>query len=87
MTTNLTAAIKNATSLDELLSALNAAEATLRETESPLRIDELVDLSSLPTFGGEEPKDTAGVWSWDADRLLVGEGEWEIVSRAEWAER
>lgn len=28
--------------------------------------------SSLPTFGGEEPDDTAQVWSWDEDSLLVG---------------
>lgn len=31
-----------------------------------------IDWTSLPTFGGDEPRDTAGVWSWDATRLLVG---------------
>jgi hypothetical protein len=40
----------------------------------------------LPTFGGAEPTDTSGIWSWDADQLLVGDGggEFEIVNRAEW---
>ncbi|MBN8465064.1 hypothetical protein JYJ95_00965 [Corallococcus exiguus] len=29
--------------------------------------------SELPTFGGEAPRETEGVWSWDATRLLVGD--------------
>lgn len=28
-------------------------------------------MTSLPTFGGDEPASTHGVWSWDATRLLV----------------
>jgi len=28
-------------------------------------------MSSLPTFGGEDVRDTLGVWSWDATRKLV----------------
>lgn len=40
-----------------------------------------LDYSSMPTFGGVEPGDTTGVWSWDDNNLLVGEGELEIVSR------
>jgi hypothetical protein len=43
-----------------------------------------VDLGTLPTFGGIEPRDTSGVWSWDEDNLLVGTGsfaEWHIVER------
>lgn len=51
---------------------------------------EQVDMSSLPTFGGEEPDlDMGGIWSWDADSLLVGTqvgtgefaGDFEIVRR------
>lgn len=34
--------------------------------------DHGLDWTELPTFGGEEPADTAGIWSWDATRLLVG---------------
>jgi len=41
-----------------------------------------IDWSSLPTFGGREPNDTAEVWSWDATHLLVGDQqELEIVPR------
>ncbi|MFB1480391.1 hypothetical protein [Corallococcus sp. RDP092CA] len=29
--------------------------------------------AELPTFGGAPPRETAGVWSWDATRLLVGD--------------
>lgn len=43
-----------------------------------------VEWEDLPTFGGEEPESTIGVWSWDEDRLLVGEGyDWRIVDRDE----
>jgi len=44
------------------------------------------DWTDLPVFGGVEPTDTAGVWSWDADSLLVGScaGDLLILSRAEW---
>lgn len=42
-----------------------------------------VDMTSLPTFGGEEPADTQGVYSWDTKRLLTddGDGGYEIVER------
>jgi len=30
------------------------------------------DWTSLPTFGGHEPLDTAGIWSWDATHVLTG---------------
>lgn len=33
---------------------------------------EHLDWTDLPTYGGEEPSDTSGVWSWDETRLLVG---------------
>lgn len=48
------------------------------------------DLSGLPTFGGEAPQDCYGVWSWDVNSLLVGDGavrDWRIVSRQEWGAR
>lgn len=39
--------------------------------------------SELPTFGGEAPDDTNGVYSWDATRLLTqGRMGWTLVSRA-----
>ena len=39
--------------------------------------------ASLPTFGGDEPKNTSGIWSWDETRLMTGEcfSDFEIVER------
>lgn len=51
---------------------------------APQVLDRHGDWSTdLPTFGGAEPRDTDGVWSWDAERLLVGTGpqDLEIVPR------
>jgi hypothetical protein len=44
-----------------------------------------VNISSLPTFGGEAPVDTSETWSWDEGTVLVGTGpfaEWHIIDRA-----
>lgn len=43
-----------------------------------------IDICDLPTFGGEDPASTDGVWSWDEDYILAGEGafrDWEIRER------
>ena len=42
-------------------------------------------MTDLPAFGGEDPDDTHGVWSWDAGRMIVGScpSDFEIVSRNE----
>lgn len=62
------------TSLESLVAFLTAHRQEIR--------DESLDVTSLPTFGGEEPADTLNVYSWDAERLLVdANGEWEIVPR------
>jgi hypothetical protein len=55
--------LRSATSLDALLAILSGPAGR----ELPER-----GWTRLPTFGGEEPERTTGVWSWDADRLLVG---------------
>ena len=36
------------------------------------------DWSSLPVFGGSEPKSTIGVWSWDENNLIVGMCSYDI---------
>lgn len=70
--------LTTATNLDELLASLNGLPA---DTD----LDGV--LASLPTFGGEEPRNTGGVWSWDETRVLVGaSAPFRIVTRAEWAE-
>lgn len=58
--------------LDDLLTLLNSDDV------------EIDDMTSLPTFGGDEPDDTTAIWSWDAESLLIGESSpFEIVSRDE----
>ena len=62
------------TTLEDLLIVLVDAART--------GADEAIDFSSLPTFGGTEPVDTLGVWSWDETSLLIGEGsDLSIVAR------
>tara|TARA_B100000745_G_C20070223_1_gene365298 strand:+ start:306 stop:521 length:216 start_codon:yes stop_codon:yes gene_type:complete len=43
--------------------------------------------TDLPTFGGEGPACTLGVWSWDETRLLIGtcNDDLEIVRRKDTA--
>lgn len=47
-----------------------------------------VDWASLPVFGGDEPSDTLGIWSWNETEFLVSNcaGDLEIVPREEWEE-
>jgi hypothetical protein len=67
------------------IADMQSCDAFVRALEGH-RVDTIVDVSSLPVFGGEEPNNTIGVWSWDEARLLVGEGSWaecEIVDRSD----
>ena len=68
--------------LDEMLTVLRA---NANWPGAPMAGGEL-DWTSLPVFGGPEPDNTIEVWSWDAQRLLVGthQGDLEIVERTEW---
>lgn len=67
-----------ATNLAELRDILNAGTVSERA------------LSDLPTFGGAEPCNTRGIYSWDETNLLVAENprtgasEWTIVHRADY---
>lgn len=64
--------------LDDLFAAMR--------NHDPRTMDGEEWSADLPTFGGEEPTDTYQVWSWDAERLIVGScsDELRIVSRDEW---
>ena len=64
--------------VDDLQNLLELLREVDRDIEA--------DLSNLPTFGGEEPRQTLEVWSWDADHLLVGSciDDMKIVDREEW---
>jgi hypothetical protein len=80
------AAIRGAADLEDLAEALQAAgelEAVLIEHAPCFARGEIYDPDSLPTFGGEEPGDCLGVYSWDPDSVLVyeGGGHWRIEPR------
>lgn len=80
------AAIRGAADLEELAEALQAAdelEAALIEHAPYCARGEIYDPDSLPTFGGEEPGDCLGVYSWDPESVLVyeGGGDWRIEPR------
>jgi hypothetical protein len=70
----LAEAINTADDLDSLCCELNGAHDTLEDLSSDWRIEDIVDMSDLPTFGGDEPRDTMNVWSWDATRRIVHSG-------------
>jgi hypothetical protein len=58
--------LDTATTLDELLEAIERLDS--KQTLVG------IDMGDLPTFGGATPDDTAGIYSWDETRLLVGPG-------------
>ena len=74
--------IKDAKDLDQLLSFINIAEEYKGKFFDE---DGVFGFSDFPTFGGEDPSNTDGVFSWDATRLLVEtQVGFEIVNRDDW---
>lgn len=83
MTTPFQTRIAACTTLQDLVETLEAIESELNVEDERRRLEDVVDLAALPTFGGAEPRDTSGIWSWDNDDLLVtnSSGWFEIVAR------
>lgn len=75
-------AIRNAATLDDLLIVLNeTVPALLNADEREILSTEFCD---LPIYGGNEPHNTTGVWSWDSGRKIVGDClPFRIVVRGE----
>lgn len=69
--------------LDDLLVVLRDHEEIAVYAKNGQHSSQPAGLDELPTFGGPEPEDTEGVWSWDSARLLVGtcSDDFEIVFR------
>jgi len=92
MKTKMKNLIDAVTTLEELLSAIMTAYATIndkpgeyRDIDSALREEYQIHLEELPTFGGEEPADTCDIYSWDENRYMINEGNgFKFVSREEW---
>lgn len=78
--------IRATTNLDELCAELNRIEAEIAAANTGALTDsnigEHIDCADLPTFGGEWPKDTLGIWSWDETRILYADGSvWTVEPR------
>ena len=81
--------LKNINSLNYLQEHLQLTEADCKREYGvnwQHAFRSIIDnLDALPTFGGDIPVDTIGVFSWDERRLLVRiYGSWEIVGREDW---
>lgn len=67
-----------ATCLRDLLQVISGTTA-----DEMSRADEIL-MTHLPTFGGDDPVATHGIFSWDATHLLVQDsGGFRIVPREE----
>jgi hypothetical protein len=72
-------AIRNATTLDDLLIVLNETVPILNEDEREILAAEFCD---LPLYSNDYPTDTREVWSWDSGRKIVGSSlPFSIVAR------
>lgn len=69
--------VMTSATLAELRNRLIEGDRFLSSSEDSdsRTLDELVDLTSLPTFGGQEPADTNGIFSWDENSLLRYTGD------------
>ena len=78
--TELRNAVYEAKSLRELRDALHRAEDLIGRGYD-VELD--IDLTWLPVFGGLEPSDTLGIFSWDPTHLLEPglNGGWTIDPR------
>ena len=68
-------------SLEALRDVLNHYQAYADAYANPVDLESLIDITSLPTFGGSEPTDTLGVFSWDDARVLIYDNAWTIQDR------
>ena len=69
--------INGCRNLTELKETLNAIEAEL----DGVKLEEVIDLSDLPTFG-TEPENTSGIYSYDeTHRLVPADFGWKIEER------
>ncbi len=80
----LTLEAENRNAFVEMKAALQPAN--LDELFEAMQTGRVRCFDELPTFGGAEPDDTSGVWSWDATRAIVGTyvDDIEIVSREDY---
>jgi hypothetical protein len=72
--------VDGALNLADLANILN----TIGDELDDITIDQVVDVCNLPVYGGNDPKNTSEVWSWDAENILVdnnGQNKWGLMKR------
>jgi hypothetical protein len=76
--------ITNTTSLEELHAAIT--EINRECFANDLDTEDFYEIDNLPTFGGEPLAKAEGLFSWDAERVLMGDTTADafIVSRVEY---
>jgi len=82
--TNSHPTIWNAKNLSELCDSLNALrDEIISRDDRHSRLEDEIDLTSLPTFGSNPPRDTAEIWSFDDENLLISrnDGGFELMAR------
>ena len=76
------AASFRASTLAQLCDHLNVMqEFIFLQPHGHQNLGDIIRLDSLPTFGGEEPEDTTGIFSWNATHLLMYDNGWIVVER------
>lgn len=84
--------ITDAATLEALCDLLGEADAAV---EPGSALEHVIDTADLPTYGGDVPGDTHGIYSWDADSVLVHDtvvfgdathrcGNWQVIPRDDW---
>jgi len=79
-----------AKNLQELMDEVNKLESEVIDYDYPINDPQgHYDATSLPTFGGEEPKNTLGVYSWDATHIMWYDADgafskYRIIPKEDW---
>lgn len=72
--------VQSAADLFGLRDALNAIRDL--DIDDGIVVSDQIDMADLQSFGGDTPRDTTGIYSWDEDNYLVhNDGNWEIIDR------
>ena len=85
----MTTTVENFATISELCGHLNNLQDMIREFErSGEEHEEIVTrheyeqlTQNLPVYGGAQPADTRGIFSWSADQILIWCDKWIVEDR------
>ncbi|EOY6714383.1 TPA: hypothetical protein ACWMH2_000195 [Proteus mirabilis] len=78
-------AVNNAESLTDLCNSLNELADYIRNSDDDYiqKIEDIIKIDDLKTFGNNEPTDTDEIFSWDDENYLMYDNNWYTVSRSD----